>query len=254
MASLAHNLNVRRAACKTSFHGIVVGWIGDAAHQAEHSDHNPDARGIVHAIDVMVTKHRAQAVVEWALAHPADLEYVIHNRTIWTRSHAWKPKRYTGADPHTNHVHISGKHGSTGKDRGTATGYDVAAEESTPTGSPRNAASAPAVPIVPHHVNGSHRPGSRELVVVTPRMSGDDVQFVQRFIGSARCGAADGFFGPDTRDGVTWYQRMRGIAVDGRVGPETWHNMGIDSDVTAGPHADGGLIEDHRPASPLLPS
>ena len=28
------------------------GWIGDAAHQARVSDHNPDRRGIVHAIDV----------------------------------------------------------------------------------------------------------------------------------------------------------------------------------------------------------
>jgi hypothetical protein len=228
MASLVHNLSVRRSACTDSFPGVAVGWIGDAAHQAEHSDHNPDARGIVHAIDVMVRGQRAQAVVNWALAHPDDLEYVIFNRTIWTRSRGFQPKKYNGTDPHTNHVHISGRHGSVGKNGATGTGYDAGSESLSPRGTPLDPVKAAiAIPKQVRPAVVGHRPGSRELVVAAPRMSGDDVKFVQRFIGPKQCGAPDGFYGPNTHDGVIFYQKMRGIHVDGKVGPETWRNMGI---------------------------
>lgn len=56
-------------------------------------------------------------------------------------------------------------------------------------------------------------------------MSGTDVLFVQKFIGASKCGIADGYFGPQTAAGVEWYQRMRGIGVDGIVGPQTWSNL-----------------------------
>lgn len=72
-----------------------------------------------------------------------------------------------------------------------------------------------------------HAPGTRELFLTSPQMSGEDVHFVQTFIGEAKCGRADGFFGPNTERGVRWYQEMRGIGVDGRVGKNTWSNMGI---------------------------
>ncbi|HKE66875.1 MAG TPA: peptidoglycan-binding domain-containing protein [Micromonosporaceae bacterium] len=227
MAKLVHNLAVRRAACRDSFPGVAIGWIGDAAHQAEHSDHNPDARGIVHAIDVMVRGSRAEAVVTWALLHPDDLEYVIHNRTIWTRSRGFRPKQYHGTDPHTNHVHISGRHGSAGKDAATGTGYDAASELLTPAGTPLDIVKpAVTIPKVPATAT-DHRLGRRELAVHVPVMRGDDVKFVQRFIGRSKCGAPDGKFGQHTRDGVIWYQGMRGISVTGKVDTTTWRNMGV---------------------------
>lgn len=79
------------------------------------------------------------------------------------------------------------------------------------------------MPTPPPALPGT-QPGTRTLRLVTPNMSGADVKFVQTFIGS-RCGAPDGWFGPKTREGVMWYQRMRGIGVDGIVGPQTWSNM-----------------------------
>jgi hypothetical protein len=241
MARIAHNLGVRRSACLESFPHIEVGWIGNAAHQAEQSDHNPDARGLVHAIDVMVIKARAEAVVTWALAHPDDLEYVIHNRTIWTRRHDFRPKKYTGRDPHTNHVHISGRHGPTGENHATGTGYNTASEQSTPAGTPTKVAiPGPKPGPKPDPKSGPkpgpsptkastlpvHKPGSRTLQLVSPHMSGTDILFVQRFIGKAKCGQADGFYGKDTIAGVRWYQDMRGIPVTGVVDARTWHNMG----------------------------
>lgn len=73
------------------------------------------------------------------------------------------------------------------------------------------------------------RPGQRTLKVTSPQMTGADVAFVQKWIGPERAGVADGIYGPGTAAGVRWYQQMRGIAVDGEVGPQTWRQMGITS-------------------------
>jgi peptidoglycan hydrolase-like protein with peptidoglycan-binding domain len=77
-----------------------------------------------------------------------------------------------------------------------------------------------------------HAPGSRELRYVPgkPVMTGDDVAFVQRFIGG-RAGTADGSFGARTRSAVIWYQRMRGLKADGVVGPATFRAMGVKNNL-----------------------
>jgi murein L,D-transpeptidase YcbB/YkuD len=81
-------------------------------------------------------------------------------------------------------------------------------------------------PTPPPSGGGDHSPGTRTLSLTTPtHMSGPDVSYVQNFIGPRHCGAADGDFGPKTKDGVIWYQRMRGLGADGIVGPITWSNM-----------------------------
>lgn len=81
----------------------------------------------------------------------------------------------------------------------------------------------------PTPVPMDHRPGTRELVYDphTPILEGADVAFCQRFIGPAWCGPSDGRYGPNTADGVRRYQRMEGLGVDGRVGPQTWAKMGV---------------------------
>lgn len=87
--------------------------------------------------------------------------------------------------------------------------------------------STPVISPPPPEPVTDHAPGTRYLYLVTPYLSGSDVGYVQRFIGPSQCGPADGVFGPHTHSGVIWYQRMRGIAADGIVGPVTWSNMGI---------------------------
>lgn len=225
-AHLPHNLTVRKTAAQSCYKGLVVGWIGDAAHQIEHSDHNPDSRGLVHALDFMAVGANAQAIVTWLLQTPGDLEYVIHNRTIWSRTYGWAPRKYTGSDPHTNHVHASGKHGSTGADSATGNGYDTIAEAMTPAGTPCNPTSTTR-PTPPKPTVVPHAPGSRILSYRTPNQQGADVSFVQDFIGVAWMGRADGIAGPKFKSGVMKYQKMRGIKVDGAVGPQTWANMGV---------------------------
>lgn len=228
--TLAHNLDVRRKNIWACWgHDVVVGWIGDAAHQAGCSDHNPDSTGVVHAIDPMVTGDRAQKIVNEALAHPGDLQYVIHNRTIWSATVGWKARKYTGSDPHTNHVHLSGKHGSQHQAAHTCVGYDLAAQSSTPVFNvcpppPKPPAPKPPAPKPPVP---THAPGSRVLSNQNPDLRGPDVVFVQKFIGSRHAGAPDGAYGNKTAAGVRWYQGMRGIHVDGIVGPSTWAQMGV---------------------------
>jgi hypothetical protein len=224
---LAHNLDVRRQNVWSCWgHDVQVGWIGDAAHQSRCSDHNRDSVGVVHAIDVMVTGSRAAAVVKEALAHPGDLQYVIHNRTIWTVGNNWQPKAYTGSNPHTIEVHLSGKHGSAHESSGTCVGYDLTAQAATPV---FNLCPKPVKPPVPKPPvpKPVHAPGTRVLKNANPDLTGADVVFVQQFIGKARCGPADGTYGAKTASGVRWYQAMRGIHVDGIVGPGTWGQMGV---------------------------
>lgn len=133
---LAHNLASRMASVKKQYPGITVYWLGDANHQAKKSDHNPDSRGLVHAIDCMTYTDTARGneIVRWVLTDTDDVEYIIFNRTIWSRSNSFTPKAYTGDNPHVDHVHISGKHGNVGENAATGTGYDVVAEQMTPEG------------------------------------------------------------------------------------------------------------------------
>jgi peptidoglycan hydrolase-like protein with peptidoglycan-binding domain/GH24 family phage-related lysozyme (muramidase) len=66
-------------------------------------------------------------------------------------------------------------------------------------------------------------PGSRLLALTSPYTSGTDVQKLQGDL--ARWGyatAADGVFGPGTKQAVEQFQRSQGLLVNGTVGPETW--------------------------------
>lgn len=89
----------------------------------------------------------------------------------------------------------------------------------TPTPAPTPAPQPAGIPVVV--------PGARTLSLTTPRMRGTDVMYLQRFIGPAKCGDADGIYGPNTASGVTWYERMRGIhtEIPGIAGPEVWRNI-----------------------------
>lgn len=93
------------------------GWIGDAKHQQEHSDHNPDSQGRVMALDIDSTGPWPVpfgALVE-SLRGDSRLEYVIWNRRIASRDQSWKWRDYHGtSDPHTGHAHFSARHDHTG--------------------------------------------------------------------------------------------------------------------------------------------
>ena len=100
------------------------GWIGDRAHQARKSDHNPDAKGWVHAIDIdadlipwnpRASKKAAQdlanQIVEYAASGKLGchrIKYVVYNDRIASGTYAktwwqWRRKGYG----HLHHIHVS---------------------------------------------------------------------------------------------------------------------------------------------------
>jgi hypothetical protein len=96
------------------------GWIGDAAHQANPtSDHNPDLRGLVHAIDMDEDLRTPGVSMERCVQFLLDrcrsgqekrLKYIIYERRIWSASNGWRQKAYTGSNPHDKHAHFSGSY------------------------------------------------------------------------------------------------------------------------------------------------
>jgi len=92
------------------------GWIADARHLAKgNSDHIPDARGIVRALDIdadlSAHKEEAYALVEKIrkLAKKGDkrIAYIIFDGKIMSPILGWKRRTYKGANPHRSHFHIS---------------------------------------------------------------------------------------------------------------------------------------------------
>jgi hypothetical protein len=103
------------------------GAVGNAAHAATVSDHNPDETGAVpihdadnvnevHAIDVdtdLRTPGLTMAmVVRFVVGRcragaERRLRYVIFERVIYSASAGWQPRPYPGVDPHTGHAHFS---------------------------------------------------------------------------------------------------------------------------------------------------
>lgn len=81
-------------------------WLGDAAHGARKSEHNPDSRGIVHAMDIAVAGIHPGVVLGRVIGDPR-VWYVIYAGHIWSARHNWKRELYHGPDAHTRHIHVS---------------------------------------------------------------------------------------------------------------------------------------------------
>lgn len=86
------------------------GTIGDQAHAARVSDHNPDRDGVVLAADLTHDPGHgvdAHGWIRWRVAKgDRRIKYAISNGEWWKPDgRGWR--RYTGSNPHTKHVHVS---------------------------------------------------------------------------------------------------------------------------------------------------
>lgn len=86
------------------------GTVGDAAHAARESDHNPDAQGTVHAIDITHDPDTGPDCEKLAaflvLRRDQRIKYIIWDGR-WIKSEDWTWVPYTGESPHSHHLHVS---------------------------------------------------------------------------------------------------------------------------------------------------
>lgn len=86
------------------------GTIGNDEHATRKSDHNPDAKGTVHAFDLTHDPTHdvdcEQLTAHLIVAKDSRVEYIIWNRRI-CYSKDWTWQTYTGKNPHTKHLHVS---------------------------------------------------------------------------------------------------------------------------------------------------
>ena len=92
------------------------GWLGDTRHAARPSDHNPDAKGIVRAIDIdrdLSGKKKPDLMPDLAdqIRHAAKsdkrIAYIIFAGKIASPRMGWRWRKYSGINPHDHHCHIS---------------------------------------------------------------------------------------------------------------------------------------------------
>lgn len=176
------------------------GTVGDTSHSARPSDHNPDAGGVVRAMDIT---HDPQggfdsyAFAEW-LRQKQDprIKYVISNGRIFSATQSpWQWRKYTGSNPHDHHVHISvNAHGEDADNWGYSTAEMPKHNEPKPKAVPKTI-----------------RYGS----------TGDEVKELQRIFKLE----VDGVFGKRTRQNVFDFQTANNLHPDGIVGPQTWKRL-----------------------------
>lgn len=177
------------------------GTVGDSAHRARPSDHNPNFAGVVCALDI--THDPANGVDAGTLAEKLRasgdprIKYIISNHRIANSGQPWR--RYTGSNPHTMHVHISVA--------GSANLYDDTSDWPISSYITRP---IPAVePVTP-------APVSRPLLQKGSK--GAAVRELQKLL----LITVDGGFGPKTQAAVKAFQKKHNLTADGVVGPYTW--------------------------------
>lgn len=110
-------LDVLRDQIDTRFPGRKTdydGTIGDTSHQARKSEHNPNADGVVLAMDITndpvhgcVSDNIAHALIE---SRDPRIQYIISNGKICNADVSpWVWRDYHGENPHDHHFHITAK-------------------------------------------------------------------------------------------------------------------------------------------------
>ena len=181
------------------------GSIGDASHASRSSDHNPwitDPPGphVVSAIDI--THDPASGCDSYSLAEflrlsgDPRIKYIISNRKIASAQGGWAWRKYSGANPHNHHCHISVVDVKRLYD--STKSWSVAVASTMPT-----------------HDEPQLKPAPATLRIAS---QGPLVGVLQAKLHLL----VDNRFGLKTEKAVIDFQKSHGLHADGVVGPQTW--------------------------------
>lgn len=178
------------------------GTLGDAAHASRASEHNPDRdsdpmpTGAVSAADITRDSAAMMTAVRKALVGDKRVWYVIHDGKIWSRTHEWEPRAYTGSNPHRGHLHVSLRQTKEAHDDTSSWGI---AKGDVPEPDP-----------TPDKVPPTLRRGAADTHLT---------RTLQRFLFGK---VVESGFADRTHLAVRRYQSAHDLEVDGIVGPKTW--------------------------------
>jgi putative peptidoglycan binding protein len=174
------------------------GAIGDPAHSSRTSDHNPNVRRSVNAIDEDEDGLHMPSVLAAAMVH-SSTAYVIWERIIFKARNLFKGEAYTGPSPHDRHGHVS-------------IWQTVKAEQNK---SPWGLSAWPTL------INGSTGRAVSELQALLNVYWCCDARHLTGSL------AVDGHYGDATESRVRWYQERYKVAggVDGITGTHTEYDM-----------------------------
>jgi peptidoglycan hydrolase-like protein with peptidoglycan-binding domain len=189
------------------------GTIGDSAHAARQSDHNPNGRGSVNAIDITYPGVNPTVIISAVKNHPAA-NYVIFNGSIYRRNGGWKKEVYHGASPHKEHLHISIL-------------QTVEAEQSKRPWL-AGVAVKPIKPSSTFPLPASHAFGKNASSTVhNGKRNSEDAADVKKIQKKFKSVPDTGFYGPITERAVKLWQVKRLMRPTGRVGKREWNRLGL---------------------------
>lgn len=200
------------------------GTIGDAAHSSRTSDHNPNGRRSVNAMDITASGIDTDTLIAAAKKHPS-VRYIIFNRRIMNRDIGnFKSRAYSGSNPHTKHVHISLYQSRAAEQRSQSWGLGKASPNK-PKPKPKPGSNAPKFRLPKGHWYGpeSSNPKNHSGYYKKDQAGIREYQQQMRDRGWSGIGKVDGVFGDKSYKVTKQFQAEKGIRVDGGVGIDTWN-------------------------------
>jgi peptidoglycan hydrolase-like protein with peptidoglycan-binding domain len=183
------------------------GTVGNAEHSSRVSDHNPNERDLVNAIDIDVDGINVAELIAAYKKHPST-NYYIYNRKIFSSRFKFIGRPYFGANQHKSHVHLSIK-------------QTIAAEQSRVAWFTEATTTWP-LPRYLFFGNRADAKGPRKLVYVDG-LGGYGkyrwpIEFIQQEVGAP----ITGIFDAKTESAVKAWQARQKIPVTGYFGRKEW--------------------------------
>ncbi len=191
------------------------GTVGDLAHAARASEHNPDRdadgmpAGAVSAIDVYTEANGKTWITAAEFAKllavfkkDARVWYVIHKGYIYSVKHGWAKTKYTGANPHNTHIHLSLVQSKAAHDNDAS--WELRSVRGGADPKPSTGGTVKPYPVLSR--------GDSEPILVP---------FLKRYFDLDHIND-NPLFGAGTELAVVKFQKRNGLVADGVVGKLTW--------------------------------